>query len=100
MSLIVAKKNNSGDLLLVITDEDLLGQRFEEGKLQLDLTKQFYEGERKSKEEVVKLFAEARHIHLTGKEAVALGIEKDLILAKRILWIKGIPHAEVIQEEI
>ena len=45
----------------------------------------------------IDLIKGAQHLHFTGKEAVALGIELDLIDAETILYIKGIPHAETVQ---
>ena len=38
--------------------EELLGKKYEEGKKQLDLTKAFYLGERKTKEVSTALFLE------------------------------------------
>ncbi|MBI2666164.1 DUF424 family protein [Candidatus Woesearchaeota archaeon] len=94
MKFIVAKKNGPHGLLLVVTDAVLLGKKFEEGKLQLDVSKEFYQGEEKSKEEVVNLIKTAQHVHLTGKEAVALGINTESIQKKKVLFVAGIPHAE------
>lgn len=96
---IVAEKESTHGLLLVITDEDILGKKFEEGKKQLDLAAKFYHGEKKTKEEVKKLIPKARHLHLTGKHIIAVAIELDLINPKRILWISGTPHAQVVGGE-
>ena len=98
MNFIVAKKSSENGLLLVVTDFDILGKSFEEEKVQLDLTKKFYKGEEKNKEEVKKLIKESRHVHLTGKEAVALGIEMGLVDSKKILYVQKVPHAEVLLE--
>lgn len=96
--MIVSKKESKEGLLIVVTDSDLIGSKFEEGNLQLDLTKEFYSGSEMSKEEVKRLLSSARHVHLTGKEAVAIGIEMDLIVSDRILYVDKIPHAEAIVE--
>ncbi|MBS3165774.1 DUF424 family protein [Candidatus Woesearchaeota archaeon] len=98
MNFTVAQKQSHHGLLLVVTDSEIMGKKFEEGKFQLDLTKEFYQGEKKNKEEVKELFLTARHIHLTGKAAVAIAVEMDYIEANKILWIKGIPHAEIVSE--
>lgn len=82
-------------MLLVVTDADILGKKFEEGKVQLDLTKKFYQGQENSEEEVKKALKEARHLHLTGIAAVTLGINLGLINKENILYVKKIPHAEV-----
>lgn len=96
MSFIVAQKNCPSGLLLIVTDEDILGKSFEEGKRQLDLRQGFYQGKKLRKEEVRILFGQAQHLHLTGKQAVALAVEEELISPRNILWIGGIPHAEAV----
>lgn len=96
MTFIVSKKEGPHGLLLIITDKDILGKIFEEGKIQLDLTKDFFKGEEKDKEEVKTLIPTARHLHLTGKESVAIGLEMDLVDTKKILWVQKVPHAEVM----
>ncbi len=95
MTLIVSEKNGSHGLLMIVTDKDILGKVFEEGKLQLDLRKEFYQGEERTLGQIKILCSAARDLHLTGKEAVAIGVELGLVEAKRILWVKGVPHAEV-----
>jgi len=98
MEYIVSKKQSQFGLLVVVTDSDIVGKKFEEGRLQLDLTKKFYQGEKKNKEEVKQMMRTARHLHLTGKEVVAIGIEMDLVDPKKIIFIDKIPHAEIMNE--
>ena len=98
MEYIVSKKQSQFGLLVVVTDSDIVGKKFEEGRLQLDLTKKFYRGEEKNKEEVKQMMITARHLHLTGKSAVAIGIEMDLVDPKKIIFIDKIPHAEIMNE--
>ncbi|HLD80107.1 MAG TPA: DUF424 family protein [Candidatus Nanoarchaeia archaeon] len=98
MDYIVAKKQSQFGLLVVVTDSDIIGKKFEEERLQLDLTKKFYQGEVKNKEEVKQIMMTARHMHLTGKASVAVGVEMDLVDPKKIIFIDKIPHAEVMNE--
>lgn len=98
MEYIVAKKQSRFGLLLVITDSDIIGKKFEEERLQLDLTKKFYQGEVKNKEEVKQIIMTARHLHLTGKGSVAIGVEMDLVDQKKIIFIDKVPHAEIMNE--
>lgn len=98
MDFIVAVKQSQFGLLVVVTDADIIGKKFEEDRLQLDLTKKFYQGETESKEEVKQLLKKARHVHLTGKGALAIGVEMDLVDSKKIIFIDKIPHAEVMNE--
>lgn len=85
-------------MLVVVTDADIVGKKFEEDRLQLDLTKKFYQGEPKTKEEVKQIMMTARHLHLTGKGAVAIGVEMELVDPKKIIFIDNVPHAEIMNE--
>ncbi len=96
MKFVAAEKEGPHGLLLVVTDKEILGKTFEEGKVQLDLSKEFYQGGEKSREEIKKLIPAARHLHLTGREAVAMGVEMGLVSSRKILWVRGVPHAEAV----
>ena len=95
-NMIVSQKESPEGLLVVVTDSGLIGKKFEEGNKQLDLTKEYYLGEEMSKDEVKKLIKIARHIVLTGKESVAVGIEMGLFLSESILYVEKVPHAQVV----
>ncbi len=96
MKFVVSEKKAPTGLLLVVTDKDILGTIVEEGKLQLDLTKEFYNGTEKSEKEVRGLIKEATHLHLTGQATIAIAVELDVIEADRILWVQSVPHAQVV----
>lgn len=96
MEFVVVQKNSEHGMLLIVTDSSLISKKFEENNLQLDLTKPFYNGIKSSKSEVKRLMGPARHIHLTGNEAVEMGVEAGVIDIKKVIIIKGIPHAEAI----
>ena len=54
MVFIVSKKEGPNGLLLVVTDKEIIGKQFTEEKLQLDLSKEFYQGEEMEKEKISK----------------------------------------------
>lgn len=95
--MIVKIHNFPSGTVLTITDSDLIGQRFEEGKRQLDLTSSFYSGEEKSESEIKKLLKDEKigFIHFTGEKSLALGIKEGLVDPKKVVRIKNIPHAQV-----
>ena len=99
MTYIVSKKSNSEGVLLVVTDSEIIGKKFEDGRLQLDLTKKFYQGDVMTKEEIKRWIQKSRYLHLTGKHSVAIGIEINLVDPKKIIYVKNIPHAEVLIDE-
>ena len=83
-------------MILVVVDDELVGKRFEEGDLQIDLSKDFYKGEEVSEAEVVGLFRKAYIIHLVGEKAVELGIKEGYVDRNRVVKIAGVKHAEVL----
>ena len=92
----ISEKQGPNGLLLVISDSDIIGKKFEEGNKQLDLTVDFYSGEEMEKEGVLELLKKARDIHATGKHSVGLLVEKDLVNVNKILYVDNVPHAEVV----
>lgn len=97
-SMISIKRYKHGeDLLVAACDENLLGKRFEEGKFQLYVAKEFYEGEKVSREVFKKLLSEATIANLVGKETVECAIEIGIVDPDCVIKIKGIPHAQMVK---
>ena len=96
MSFIVSKKFAPEGMILVVTDKEIVGKLFEEGNKQLDLTKNFYSGKERNEEAIKAIIPETYILHLTGEKAVALGIELGYVDKEKVVWISGIPHAEVL----
>ena len=85
------------DLLIGACDEHLIGKKFEEGKLQLNVTKEFYDGKRISKEILKKYLEDATIANLVGEKTVNCAIELGLVDPECIIKIKGIPHAQMVR---
>ena len=85
------------DLVIGACDEHLLGKKFRNGKLQIDVAKHFYDGQRINKKTFEKFLLEATIANLVGKETVECAIKLGLVDPKYILKIKGVPHAQIIQ---
>ena len=96
--MIIAKihQNLEGQKILALCDKELLGQKFEEGNRQLDLTSSFYQGEEKSAEEIKELVKDVYIINLVGEESLKLMEELNLIDPKHVIRINDIPHAEIV----
>ena len=93
-TFIVNEMTTPHGVLIVITDKNILNKKFENETLQLDLTKQFYQGEEKTKEEILTLLKKAYVVHFTGVYSVDIGIELGIIDHQKILIIDNVPHAE------
>ena len=84
------------DLVIGACDEHLLGKKFRDGKLQIDVAKHFYDGERIDKKTLKKFLLDATIANLVGNETVKCAIELGLVNPDCILKIKGVPHAQIV----
>jgi uncharacterized protein len=85
------------DLIVGACDEHLLGKKFRNGKLQIDVAKHFYDGQRVDKKALEKFLLDATIANLVGKETVKCAIDLGLVDPDCILKIKGVPHAQIVQ---
>jgi hypothetical protein len=84
------------DLVIGACDEHLLGKKFRNGKFQIDVARNFYDGERIDKKTLEKFLHDATIANLVGKETVNCAIDLGLVHPDCILKIKGVPHAQIV----
>jgi len=87
-------KGADGKKVIAVCDSDLVGRKFEENGLQLDLKSSFYKGEEKDGEFILKEINQPCHLNIVGKNSIDFCIKKSLINKENIISIKGIPHAQ------
>ncbi len=85
---------SGGTALLAVCDSELLGKTFEEGRLALHISREFYGGQ-KIRNEVLVLFPRADIINIAGNNIVSLALKNKWISEKGIIRVKGIPHAQI-----
>ncbi len=85
------------DLLIGACDEKLLGKKLEDGKFNLNISKEFYEGQKITTKQLQKFLEKATIANLVGKETVEYAIKKGFVDADCIIKIKGIPHAQIVR---
>ncbi|MEK6906934.1 MAG: DUF424 family protein [Nanoarchaeota archaeon] len=96
--MIYLKRNQTKDNEVVaICDEDLLGKKFSENNLKLEITKRFYKGEIIADEKIIEILQNARNINIVGKDSVKLAVKAGIIDESNIIKIKKIPHALVFE---
>ena len=88
----------NGKKLVAVCDKVLLGKKFEEGGLQLDLSGSFYKGNEVSGEELENLLKGAYFVNFVGKGSVGFGIKKGLVGKGRVIKVKGVLHAQAMME--
>jgi len=82
--------------VVAVCDDDLLGKKFEEGELQLDLTSDFYKGEKMDEKDIGDLLRNADAVNLVGEKSVKLGLNEGIIEKDHILKIDDIPNAQAV----
>jgi hypothetical protein len=83
--------------IVAVCDAELLGKKFEEGNLQIEVNEYFYGGEIMAKSKIVKLIKEKLQedacFNFVGQRSIELGIKAGIIDKGNIIRIQGIPHA-------
>jgi uncharacterized protein len=82
--------------LLAICDEELIGQKFEEGDFFLDVSIEFFKGEKKTVLEVKDLILNFDNLNLVGEKTIEIALEMEIISKEEVSSVKGIPHAIVV----
>ncbi len=89
-------KTQDGKILISVCDSDLLGKRFEEKDLQIDLSSGFYQGEEKSEKEILDILRKCYIAMFVGEESINFAIKNNLLSEERAAKIKNIPFAQVL----
>ena len=94
MFIVKRHQTEPTNTIISIIDKNLFGGKIVEGNKILDLTSEFYKGEVKTKEEVLKIILKANHINVVGKEIIKLLKERELV--DQVLTIDGCPYAQIL----
>ncbi|MEM1535497.1 MAG: DUF424 domain-containing protein [Candidatus Pacearchaeota archaeon] len=94
---LAVKIHGSSPKIIAICDYELLEKYFEEGKLQLEVNRAFFDGQRLSIKEAERLLKELLEdycsFNIVGKKAIELALKLNIVDEKRILKIQEIPVA-------
>jgi len=82
------------EVLVAACDADLLGKTLREGELRLHVSS-FYDGEDVGEEEFIDQLKRATIGNLVGNKTVAAARRAGLISEDGVLWIDGVPHAQL-----
>lgn len=85
------------EVLIAVCDCDLMGRRFEEGDLSLEIRPDFFGEVRASAGDLEQALAEATMANFIGKRTVALAIELDYVCEENVLFIGGVPCAQMVR---
>lgn len=82
------------ETVVAACDAELLGRHLKEGKVRLHVN-EFYDGERVNESSLPNLLKAGTIINLVGERCVEVAIELGLVDVKGVMYIAGVPHAQV-----
>ena len=85
-----------GEVLVVVCDPELLGKKFKQGELRLEVKESFYRGAEASVEECIAALREATIANLVGS-IVGHAIKAGIIERANVLRIQNVSHAQLVR---
>ncbi len=83
------------ETLVAVCDSDIVGQKFVEEDLQIEIKENFYGEQEVEEDEVKKALQRATIANLSGKKAVKLAINHGVVEESNVLDIGGCWHAQM-----
>ena len=87
---------SSGSFVTAICDEELIGKKFKEGKLVLDVSESFYKGNLIDDNKIEDYLKDSINLNLVGERSCDTALKLGLILKENIITIEGVKHAQSI----
>ncbi|WP_366070077.1 DUF424 family protein [Methanothrix sp.] len=97
MSMCLRTYTIGGEVLVAVCDSELLGQRFTENELQLEVSASFFGHELASAAMLERALEEATMANFVGERAVAWAIEFEYVDRENVLRIDGVPCAQMVR---
>lgn len=85
------------ETLIAVCDCEVLGHSFAEGALHIDVSPDFFGGERASPSEIKSALAGATMANIVGCRSVEHAISLGYVERECVLSIKGIPCAQMVR---
>ena len=96
--MISVRRHRTGhEMLIAACDEAILGKTVVEGDIRLEVSERFYGGEKVDKRVFQEVLAIATIANLAGKETVDAAVEAGFVDPECVLWVDGVPHAQIVK---
>ncbi|NLX47030.1 MAG: DUF424 family protein [Euryarchaeota archaeon] len=86
-----------GDVLIAACDSGLVGRKLVDGELRLEVSDEFYGGDRGGEEMLLNRLSLATMANLVGEEVCRIAAEHDFIDRECVMTIEGVPHAQMLR---
>ena len=94
---ILIRLHESYRRIIAACDSGIMGKKFVEGNLQLDIKDTFYGGKEYPEERAMEIFRDGAFddatFNIVGKESIAAAIKSGIIDREGVITVRGIPHA-------
>lgn len=87
--------NYGGEIMVAACSKELIGKKFREGEMVLELKESFYKGDLTTEEEFVELLKKATIANLVGK-AVDIALKNNFVNEECVIEISGVKHAQIV----
>ncbi len=98
--MISIKIHKSYRTIVAVADSNLLGKKFEEGNLQIDIREKFFKGDEylieKAKEIMIQQKREDSTFNIVGENSIKTALKAGIIAEQGIIKINNIPIALVL----
>jgi len=94
--MIVKKHSTNGRLIMTVVDSDIIGQKFENEKHELDLSSNFYKGHESTEEEILSSVKEAYSIICVGKDSCNIMINNNFASENEIIFVQDTPYLNIL----
>ena len=86
--------------IVAVCDKELIGKRFEEGKFQLEVKENFFDGDETGEEKAIEIMKQMSMkdsiFNIVGKKSVNTAIKAGIISREEIKKIQDIPFALIL----
>lgn len=96
MDVYVKKFKSQGELVVAACDPEHIGRCYQEGKLILDVKREFYQGSLVSFEKALEEIESSTIANIVGERIVSEAIKAGLICEEGVLRVASVPHAQRI----
>jgi uncharacterized protein len=86
--------------VVAVCDSELIGKRFEEGKMQLDIKESFFSGKEMNEEETIKVLEkmadEDATFNIIGEKSIEAALKSGVISEESVCEIQGVPFVLIL----
>ncbi len=85
-----------GHVIVTVVDEELLGKKFEENGIILDVDESFFGGGIVDENVALREMFRATSLYVIGERSVELAIKASLIHPQAVKRVQGVPYAQML----